>query len=446
MRLGCPIVEWQQEVRNNWLCSGGCWKEEYCRHGCSHTMKWDVPRGYYIARAWLTAASYGGLESISGYADYEMAEAHHDLEGTESYGERRYGGTRGGWFDETKNARDHPDTDPEQVKTYVDGRVVADDCNATEPREWETAESLLPDGFPASRDYTSHTYTTPNKTLEKYETLPAVPASSDQHNQWGMCADRVDITSQLSSRVGPSVEVTMTTAHTGRGNPTREAGTINAGRQAYDRGTYRFKSRATLFLHLAPENSLKPYGGPAYGTTHVRVGPDCLSAPAEQEGDCTAATLPDEPCTNTTVVCMFGQQTDWQGGYGGESGLLEEERLFSGKKSEALVAEDGEVSCISPDMTAKKDWQQLIVYRDTNGTKEGFERISHALGFFLYPHAPRHEDVRHAQVEPDLRRWQRSSVFSHRQGPELTVGSPGNQFEGRNRRRQVCPDPTDTDC
>ena len=61
------------------------------------------------------------------------------------------------------------------------------------------------------------------------------------------------------------------------------------------------------------------------------------------------------------------------------------------------------------------DWQQLIVYRDTNGTKEGFERISHALGFFLYPHAPRHEDVRHAQVEPDLRRWQRSSVFSHRQ-------------------------------
>ena len=85
-------------------------------------------------------------------------------------------------------------------------------------------------------------------------------------------------------------------------------------------------------------------------------------------------------------------------------------------------------------------------YRDTNGTKEGFERISHALGFFLYPHAPRHEDVRHAQVEPDLRRWQRSSVFSHRQGPELTVGSPGNQFEGRNRRRQVCPDPTDTDC
>ena len=31
VRLGCPIVEWQQEVRNNWLCSGGCWKEEYCR-------------------------------------------------------------------------------------------------------------------------------------------------------------------------------------------------------------------------------------------------------------------------------------------------------------------------------------------------------------------------------------------------------------------------------
>ena len=59
-------------------------------------MKWDIPRGYYVARAWLTAASYGGLETVSGYTDYEMAEAHHDLEGTESYGERRYGGTRGG--------------------------------------------------------------------------------------------------------------------------------------------------------------------------------------------------------------------------------------------------------------------------------------------------------------------------------------------------------------
>jgi hypothetical protein len=68
-------------------------------------MKWDIPRGYYIARAWLTAASYGGLDTASGYKDYEMAEAHHDLEGIESYGERRYGGTRGGWFDETTNAR-----------------------------------------------------------------------------------------------------------------------------------------------------------------------------------------------------------------------------------------------------------------------------------------------------------------------------------------------------
>ena len=97
-------------------------------------MKWDIPRGYYVARAWLTAASYGGLETVSGYTDYEMAEAHHDLEGTESYGERRYGGTRGGWFDETKNARLHPDTEPENVRTYVDGRVVDEQCDSTEPR------------------------------------------------------------------------------------------------------------------------------------------------------------------------------------------------------------------------------------------------------------------------------------------------------------------------
>ena len=252
---GCPIVEWQQEVRNNWLCSGGCWHDEWCRHGCSQTMKWDIPRGYYIARAWLTAASYGGLETVSGYTDYEMAEAHHDLEGTESYGERRYGGTRGGWFDETENARLGPDTEPEQVRTYVDGRVVDELCNATEPRAWEAAESLWEDGFPPPRDYTSHTYTTPIKALESYETIPEVPAAAGRHNQWGMCVDRLDITAQLKSRVGPDVEVTMTTAHAGRGDSSREPGTINAGRQAYDRGTYRFKSRATLFLHLVRRGS-----------------------------------------------------------------------------------------------------------------------------------------------------------------------------------------------
>ena len=465
-------------------------------------MKWSIPRGYYIARAWLTAASYGGLETISGYSDYEMAEAHHDLEGTESYGERRYGGTRGGWFDETKNARLHPDTEPEKVRTYVDGRVVDEDCNATEPRTWEAAESLWEDGFPPPRDYTSHTYTTPNKTLESYETIPAVPAAAGQHNQWGMCVDRVDITAQLSSRVGPDVEVTMTTAHAGRGNPTREPGTINAGRQAYDRGTYRFKSRATLFLHLvrttrlvlhtplcfcmrrsrsnrspvfafdlrrtcslahfshcamlrwlrwqAPENSLKPYLGPAYGTTHVRVGPDCLTSSVLEESEAeffsTEYGVANE---NTTLSCVFGQQTDWQGGYGGITGGQEDlspEIVNSGVRVDAEVLEDGTVTCISPDMSEKKDWQQLIVFRDVNGTGDAFERVSHALGFYLYPHAPRNQDVRHHEVEGDLKRWQRSSVFSHRQGPALEVDTPGNQFEGRNRRRQRCPDPTDTDC
>jgi hypothetical protein len=67
-------------------------------------------------------------------------------------------------------------------------------------------------------------------------------------------------------------------------------------------------------------------------------------------------------------------------------------------------------------------------------------------GVCRYSHAPRGESVRHAQVEPDLRRWQRSSVFSHRQGQGLGVAPPGNQFEAGNRRRQRCPDPTDIDC
>ena len=434
-------------------------------------MKWSIPRGYYVARAWLTAASYGGLESVQGYTDYEMAEAHHDLEGTESYGERRYGGTRGGWFDETQNARLHPDTEPEPVRTYVDGRVVDEDCDSTEPRAWEAAESLWEDGFPPPRDYTSHTYTTPNKTLESYDTIPGVPAAAGQHNQWGMCVDRVDITAQLSSRVGPDVEVTMTTAHAGRGDPTREAGTINAGRQAYDRGTYRFKSRATLFLHLAPENSLKPYLGPAYGDTHVRVvrtrnispaqydyqgcflrdclcfqGPECLTTDVREEPTSEVAQISNE---NTSLACVFGQQTDWQGGYGGATGGQEDlapETVEAGVRVPAEVLEDGTVTCISPDMSGKKEWQQLIVFRDINGTGTTYERVSHALGFFLYAHAPRNQNVRHAEVEGDLKRWQRSSVFSHRQGPSLEVGTPGNQFEGRNRRRQACPDPNDIDC
>jgi hypothetical protein len=317
---GCPIVEWQQEMRNNWLCSGGCWDEEWCRHGCSHTMHWDIPKGYYIARAWLTAAAYGDLETISGYTDYEMAEAHHDLEGTESYGERRYGGTRGGWFDETANARGHPDTDPEPVRTFVDARPIGDTCSRTEPRDWGAAESeiynvpvkighvqhegedctaLVPSTgvaactagtcdwcgtgkccrvtgssgdctpeekalaeqyaktslsgyacvaslgarefvFPAPRDYTSHTYTTPNKTLESYDTDPVVPASAGEHNMWDMCVDRLDITAQLKSRTGPHIEVTMATSHPPRGHPTRFAGTQNAGRQV------RFQNSDTL--------------------------------------------------------------------------------------------------------------------------------------------------------------------------------------------------------
>ena len=122
-------------------------------------------------RAWLAAANYGGLETVSGYTDYEMAEAHHDLEGTESYGERRYGGTRGGWFDETKNARLHPDTEPEEVRTYVDGRWWTRTATRRS-RAHGRPRSRCGRTDPSPRDYTSHTYTTPNKTLESYETIP----------------------------------------------------------------------------------------------------------------------------------------------------------------------------------------------------------------------------------------------------------------------------------
>lgn len=201
----------------------------------------------------------------------------------------------------------------------------------------------------------------------------------------------------------------------------------------------------------APENSLKPYLGPAYGTTHIRVGPDCLTSSSlfeESEATLfeTARGLANE---NTTLACVFGQQTEWQGGYAGGTGGQEDlsaETVSSGVRVPAEVTEDGTVTCISPDMSEKKEWQQLIVYRDINGTADTFERVSHALGFYLYAHAPRNQNVRHHEVEGDLKRWQGSSVFSHRQGPALEVAHPGNQFEGRNRRRQACPDPTDTDC
>ena len=111
-----------------------------------------------------------------------------------------------------------------------------------------------------------------------------------------------------------------------------------------------------------------------------------------------------------------------------------------------LIALAGAVTCISPDMTGQTDWQQLAVYRDDGsaGDTLSADRVSHSLGFYLYPHAPRNGQG--MDVKGDLKRWQRSSVFSHRQGPALTVGAPGNQFEYTNRRKQNCPDPTDIDC
>lgn len=180
------------------------------------------------------------------------------------------------------------------------------------------------------------------------------------------------------------------------------------------------------------------------------MGPDCLTRNVFEESQAEAFAseygLANE---NTTLACVFGQQTEWQGGYGGLTGGQEDlspQTVNSGVRVPAEVLEDGAVSCISPDMSEKKEWQQVIVYRDINGTGAAFERVSHALGFYLYAHAPRNQNVRHHEVEGDLKRWHRSSVFSHRQGPALEVAYPGNQFEGRNRRRQACPDPTDTDC
>jgi hypothetical protein len=280
------------------------------------------------------------------------------------------------------------------VATYVDGRPVSQDCAATEPRQWGARESLLQDGFPPPRDYTSHTYSTPNKTLEKYQTVPQVPGAdgaTGRHNHWLMCADRLDITAQLSGRTGPSVEVIMATAHRARGHPSREPATQNAGRQAYDRGSYRFKGRATLFLHLAPENSLKPYLGPSYGDTHIHIRPECLTADL-----LLAPTVAHVPGA-TQVVCMFGQQTSWQGGYGGA--LDRQGSVAAGARVAAQVEADGAVTCIAPDMSGQAGWQQLVVYRDINGTGTGPERASHALGFYLCRRRSHHQQS-HSQKWP----------------------------------------------
>ena len=248
-----------------------------------------------------------------------------------------------------------------------------------------------------------------------------------------MCADRMDITAQLRSRVGPDIEVIMATRQEARGHSTRLPGTQNAGRQAYDSGPFRFKARATLFLHLAPENSLKPYLGPAYGDTYIHVRQECLTADMIAPG----AAVPDD----SELICVFGQQTEWQGGYGGA--VNRQSSPHGGLRVSANVGSDGGVTCVSPDMSGQEQWQQLIVYR-ANSTHA--QRVSHALGFYLYRHAPRDEAVRYPNVEADLQRWRRSSVFSRRQGPALSVPPPGNQFEAANRRVQQCPDPSDIDC
>lgn len=107
---------------------------------------------------------------------------------------------------------------------------------------------------------------------------------------------------------------------------------------------------------------------------------------------------------NSPLACMFGQQTDWQGGYGGTTGGQEDlapetvsrsaavrsafqlvansqlarTQVEAGVRVPAEVLEDGTVTCISPDMSGKKEWQQLIVFRDVNGTGTEYKRVSHA--------------------------------------------------------------------
>eukprot|EP01052_Picozoa_sp_SAG31_P030850 SAG31_NODE_3205_length_4555_cov_4.933348_3_plen_186_part_00 len=168
---------------------------------------------------------------------------------------------------------------------------------------------------------------------------------------------------------------------------------------------------------------------------------------------------------NTSVICRFGEQPTWQGGFGRGFGL---EVL-------GVSHDDGSVDCISPDMSSNLEWQEVAVFHHINGSGPVYDRISHAMGFYTYRHAPRHQS-KHAQINDDLSDYARSSVFSHRQGPALEPGNtvmrskdyPGNQFEYGERRVQPnpsgygrivegtsyrpgkenrgCPDPTDTDC
>ena len=80
---------------------------------------------------------------------------------------------------------------------------------------------------------------------------------------------------------------------------------------------------------MAPENSLKPYLGPAFGATHVHIRPECLIVPAHYDPDLPYPNAAQMEITdNTSVVCVFGAQPEWQGGY--RSGRGEEVcRIFT---------------------------------------------------------------------------------------------------------------------
>ena len=67
-----------------------------------------------------------------------------------------------------------------------------------------------------------------------------------------MCVDRPDITAQLQSRVQAGCRGDDDDGPCGAGAFYAEPGTINAGRQAYDRGACRFKSRAAVSSLGAP--------------------------------------------------------------------------------------------------------------------------------------------------------------------------------------------------
>ena len=364
---GACVDSWEMEVYNDWLCSAGCADKAACRHGCAHSLRFEVPKGYYISRAVLTTVAHGQIETVMGYDDYEDAEWTSDLRGdvgptgsggnevgtpTGGLGEGRPGQITNGWLEETENAQKtlHAQCAP-LAKPLCNGH-----CS------WNPAAGM------------ASNCTWSGEKVESYVdgTLIPSPSCLPGHNVWRTCMYEVDVTSLLRSRASARhVDVAM---HTGS---RKLAGVPTAGPQVGHAGSYRFQARAMLRLQLAPEDRLAPWSGPLHGDRTVVCPAACVDSTA------LAAAVSG----GDAIHCSF-------------SGLI----------SPATVSAKG-VTCVAPDARISKRlddhvWQDREIAEFTVIAAKNHSRtLSKPVGFYYI-------DSNAAAQGIDLNKWRTSTSFS----------------------------------